>query len=361
MAFQIYKEGESKTMTSNRLVLLTIALLLPFSSAGCKYFGKTTDAQPKSMEQIQQETGVPVKVEKVAKSPFTTELKYSADLQARSEAVRYSRVSDVVRQVLFNVGDYVREGQTVVTFPHNNQTTQYYQLKAGFDLAEQTYRRMRNMYNEGVISKHELDIAKADYEVARANLNTTDDSLRAKAPLSGYITQMNVRPTDNVSSGDPLFTVSNLDWIEARIWVSSQEIKQIKPGQKIRLDWDGVRCEGRVSQVSRIMDNEKKAFAVKALFQNKEKILTSGVTAEVAIETYYNAQAVTVQRKNLVAEEGKQFVYVVDNGMAAKRAVGIGAEQGPVVEIISGLNPGEALIVEGNQMVADQTKVKIVK
>jgi membrane fusion protein (multidrug efflux system) len=348
-------------MSRNRLLLIIFLLFLLFSSSGCKYFQKTTGIQPKSMEQIQRETGVPVKVEKVTEVPFATELKYSADLQARSEAVRYSRVSDVVQQVLFDVGDYVREGQTVVTFPRNNQTTQYYQLKAAFDLAEQTYRRMRNMYNEGVISKQELDSAKTNYEVARANLNITDDSLRAKAPLSGYITQMNVRPTDNVSSGDPLFTVSNLDWIEARIWVSSQEIKQIKPGQKVRLDWDGVRCEGGVSQVSRIMDGEKKAFAVKALFRNKDKILTSGVTADVAIETYYNSQALTVQRKDLVTENGKQFVYVVANGVAVKRAVETGMEQGTVVEITSGFDSGEALIVEGNQMVGDRTKVKIVK
>jgi membrane fusion protein (multidrug efflux system) len=348
-------------MTRNRLLLMTISLLLLLSNTGCKYFQKTTNAQPKSMEQIQQESGVPVKVTRIVNAPFTTKLKYSATLQARSEAVRYSRVSDVVQQVLFNVGDYVREGQTVVTFPRNNQKTQYYQLKAGFDLAEQTYNRMQNMYNEGVISKHELDSAKTNYEVARANLNTTDDSLRAKAPLSGYITQMNVRPTDNVSSDDPLFTVSNLDLIEAQLWASSQEVKQLKPGQKVELNWDGVQCEGSVSQVSRIMDGKKKAFAVKALFHNKDKILTSGVTADIAIETYHNAQAVTVERKDLVIENGIQFVYVVANGVAVKRAVEIGAEQGSVVEITSGLNPGDVLIVEGNKMVVNKTKVKIVK
>jgi membrane fusion protein (multidrug efflux system) len=348
-------------MSRNRLLSIIFLLFLLFSSSGCKYFQKTTGIQPKSMEQIQRESGVPVKVEKVAKVPFVAELKYTADLQARSEAVRYSRVSDVVRQVLYNVGDYVREGQTVVAFPQNNQTTQYYQIKAQLDLAGQTYRRMQNMYNEGVVSKQELDSAKTNYEVNRANLNVSDDSLRAKAPLSGYITQMNVRPTDNVSSGDPLFTVSNLDLIEARIWASSQEIKQIKTGQKMRLNWDGTQFEGNVSQVSRIMDGEKKAFAVKALFKNKAKILTSGVTADVAIETYYNAQAVTVQRQDLVTENGKQFVYIVADGVAVKREVGLGAEQGSKVEIISGLNPGEALIVEGNQLVGDRTKVKIVK
>jgi membrane fusion protein (multidrug efflux system) len=343
-------------MIKKMIISLMIISMITFS--GCRDKKKNTVLQ--SMEQIHKATGVPVKTEIVKTSKFSTVLKYSAIVQAHSEAIKYSRVSDVVQQVYYKVGDYVHEDQTVLTFPKNNQTTQYYQLKAVCALAEQTYRRMANLYKEGIISKQELDNAQTNFEVAKANLNTTEDSLKVKAPLSGYITQLNVKPTDNVNEDEPLFTVSNLDLVEARLWASSQEAEQIKCGQKVILSWNGRRFEGSISQIGRIMDLNTKAFEVKALFKNKDKILTSGITAEVAIETYANANAVVIHRKDLVNEGDHRFVYIVDNGVAVKKEVKLGAEQGVLLEVKSGLTPGDQLIIEGNKMVEDQAKVRVV-
>jgi len=338
--------------------LLALCLIGLLIFVGCR--AKKADADLQSMEQIHQSSGVPVKAETVRVQEFRKVFKYSATLEAKSEAVRYSRVSDVVQNVYFKVGDYVHENQTVVEFPKNVQTTQYYQLKAAYDLARQTYNRMQELYKEGVISKQELDNAQANYEVARANLNTADDLLRVKAPLSGYITRLNVKPTDNVSSGEPLFTVSNLDRIEARMWASSQEIEAIKVGQKVTVVWDGKEIVGSITQISKILDPNKKAFEVRALFNNKDHVLTSGITTDVTIEVYRNPQAVVVDRKNLITENGKHYVYIVNDDVAVKKEVEIGNEQGNVVEIKSGLAPGELLITEGSKMVTNRAKIKRV-
>lgn len=340
--------------------MLLVALILSLVSLSGCLFGQKQETSFKSMEQIYQEKGVPVKIEEVQVDDFVTVLKYSATLRARSEAVRYSRISDVVQDVHFNVGDYVRENQTVVTFPENNQTTQYHQVKASYELAEATYRRMERLYQEGVISKQELDSARTNFEVAKANLNTTDDAIRVKAPLNGYITQLNVKPTDNVNAGAPLFTVSNLDQIEAQIWASSKEIGQIKLGQPVTLEWNGRTYRGVVSQVSQIMDSGRKAFEVKALFKNPSKELTSGITADLTIETNRKDRAVVIERKNIINEAGKSFVYVVEQGKAVKREVKIAEGQGVRVEVLSGLKPGDVLITEGQTMVADDVKVNIV-
>ncbi len=340
-------------------IILIMSVIVLVSLTGCG-FGKKQATSLKSMEELYRENGVPVKIEEVKTDSFSAALKYSATLRACSEAVRYAQIADVVQDVYFNVGDYVLEDQTVVVFPQNNQTAQYHQIKASYELAEATYHRMERMYQEGVISKQELDSARTNFEVAQANLNLTDDALRVKAPLSGYITQLNVKPTDNVSPGTPLFTVSNLESIEAQIWASSKEVDQIKLGQKVTLEWDGKSVEGSVFQVSQIMDSSKKAFAVKALFKNPNKILTSGITADISIRTYQNGEAVMVRRKDLVDENGKRFVYVAVNGKAIKREVSTGKEQGVLIEVKSGLRPGEFIITEGNKMVADQTKVKII-
>ncbi|HEX2954677.1 MAG TPA: efflux RND transporter periplasmic adaptor subunit, partial [Bacillota bacterium] len=70
--------------------------------------------------------------------------------------------------------------------------------------------------------------------------------------------------------------------------------------------------------------------------------------------------AVVVRRTDLVDEDGKRFVYVAVNGKAVKRQVLTGKEQGALIEVKSGLKPGEFIITEGNTIVTDQTKVKII-
>lgn len=341
------------------MILTMVAVSGMLTLTGC---GKKEEATAEllSMEQIYIQEGVPVKTRRVEGETFSTSFKYSGTLKARSEAVEYARVADVVQAVDVKVGDYVQKDQMVLTFPKNNQTAQYYQVKANYDLAAQNHQRMEKLYQEGLIAKQELDNVVANFEVAKANLDLTNDALQVKAPLSGYITQLNVKPTDNVTVGAPLFTVSNLDQIEAQIWASSKEIGQIKLGQQVTVDWNGQPYQGVVSQVGQIMDAGQKAFEVKALFNNPAKQLTSGITADLTVETYRKDQVVVIDRKNLVNEAGKRFVYVVDQGKAVKRQVEIAEGQGVRVEVLSGLKPDDVLIIEGQTMVADDVKVKIV-
>lgn len=325
--------------------------------AGC---GPEEESQMQSMEQIYNEAGVPVRVETVNEQSFAATLNYSATLQATSEATAYAKLADVVQEIKFQVGDYVAKDETVIVFPRNNQSAQYYQAKAGYDLAHQTHQRMERLYNEGLVSKQELDQAAANFKVAQANLNSVDDAIQVKAPLSGYLTQLNVKVTDNVGVGTPLFTISNLDEIEARVWASSKEIDQIKLGQSVVMEWNGQQYQGSVSQVSRIMNAGRKAFEVRTVFKNPTKELTSGITAGISIETYRNDGVIAVPRKCLINGGDKYFVYLVKEGKAVRREVTLGREQGVTVELLSGVEPGDQLIVEGGNMVSDSVLVNLV-
>ena len=162
-----------------------------------------------------------------------------------------------------------------------------------------------------------------------------------------------------MAPGTPLFTVSNLERMEAQVWVPETEIARIRRGQIGMLEWDGKRFEGKVTKVNMVMDPAKKAFDVRVEFPNGERLLTSGITTNIRIETY-RSSAIVVARQELVKEDGKYFAYVVEDNKAQKRPVTIGKEQGLYLEITSGLKPGERLISQGNELVADGTLVRIV-
>jgi RND family efflux transporter MFP subunit len=250
---------------------------------------KKTSGDQKSMEQIHQEEGLPVVTREMRPSAFTTFLKYPAALMARSESTAKAGLSDVVRTIHAKLGDQVKKDEVIITFSLDNPSFQ--QAKANYANAEASYKRNQSLFASNGVSKQNLDNAQTQYEVAKANLKAMDDSINVKAPISGIITRLDVRVTENVQSGTVLFTVSNLERVEARIWVSAKDIGFVKDGMPVMTEWLGETVTGEVSQVNMIMDTEKKAFLVLAEFRNTGRLLTIGLNLDATLETYKNDAA----------------------------------------------------------------------
>ena len=315
-------------------------------------------AERKSMDQIHQEEGLPVTTREMKPSSFTTFLKYPAVFAARSESMAKATLSEVVRTIHYKLGDAVKKDDVVISLSQDNPS--YMQAKANFANAEATYKRTQSLFSSNGVSQQNLDNAKTQYEVARANLKAMDDAINVKAPIGGIITRLDVRVTENVQSGNVLFTVSNLETVEARIWATPRDIGLIGAGMAVNTEWLGQKITGKVSQVNMIMDTDKKGFLVQAEFRNTGRLLTSGMTLDINLETYRNDNAMYVHRKELVSENGQYFVYILENNAAKKCPVVLGKTQGLYHEITQGLKAGDLLISGGSQMVHDGSKVNQV-
>jgi RND family efflux transporter MFP subunit len=148
--------------------------------------------------------------------------------------------------------------------------------------------------------------------------------------------------------------------LKAAIWVSEDEIFDIKKDMPAEAAWKGHRIRGTVTQVDMAMNARSKAFRALVEFDNPDNLLKAGTTVEVYITTSSKPDAIVVERKNIVKEQKDYFVYVVNNGTAEKRAITTGKQQGLDVEITAGLKPGDLLVVEGQLLLDDGTKVKNV-
>ena len=331
------------------LVALTIVIV------GCG-----NEEEAKSMEQIYSEEGVPVRTESLTLSEFSTLREYNAVLTGIRESSAYAMISDKIDKIHFKVGDYVEKDQIVLSFPTDNPSAQYYQAKVTFENAKVTFNRMENYYKTGGLSKQSYDDARAGYEVAEANWNAVKQAVKVKAPISGVVTRLNVQETDNVEKDDELFVISQVDRLKAKLWVPEKEIAEYKKGQKVTAEWGGKTIEGEIAQVDMSMNVQKQAFGVVVEFENPGILMNFGVTANVKVETYSNPGVIVVERKNIHKVGDKSYVFVLNSEHAKKRAVVLGRGSDLDVEIIEGLNPGEKLITEGQLLLEDGTKVRVV-
>ncbi len=317
--------------------------------------------EARNLEQIYKEEGIPVRVQKITTREFQKELSFHSVLSGIKESAVYALLDDEVEKVQVRVGDYVKKDQVLLAFPTDNPAAKYYQAKVAFENADRAYKRIENLYKDGGISRQELDNASAAFEVAKADWEAVKQTVEVKAPISGYVTKVNVRETDNVQKDDELFTISRTDKMKAVVWISEEEIFDIRRGMAAYATWRGYEITGRVVQVDMAMDHERKAFQALIELDNPENRLKPGTTVEVKIITYTNPEAVVVARKDILQESDVYYVYILKGDVAEKRAVKFGQQHILDVEILEGLKIGDELIVEGQLLLEPGSKVKVVE
>jgi len=278
-------------------IIVSLVVFLLFSCGGKK------ENTAVSMEQLRAENGQPVSVRELAPEDFSVYLKYPALINASSESTAYAGLDDVVRTISVQVGAAVKQNDVILSFSQDNRTLQ--QAVLANENAKTAFDRANNLFKSNDISRQDFDNARMQYEMTQTNLKAANDMIYVKAPISGTITQINVRVTQNVRPGTPLFTVSNSNAFEARLYVGADEIDRIKTGERAFIDLSrgkaGVEAiEGRVTQVSLNMDSQKQAFPVTAIFNGGDKRLVSGMNVDISVEVYHNEKAIVLSRQELI-------------------------------------------------------------
>ncbi|MBX3042337.1 MAG: efflux RND transporter periplasmic adaptor subunit [Candidatus Kapabacteria bacterium] len=314
---------------------------------------------PKSMEQIKSEEGIPVTVIEVKTSGFSKELSYFAQLVPIKETVEISKVSDKIIKLNVSVGDYVKEGQIVMEFPSNNPALQYDQAKAALDNAEITVKRMKELLDAGEISQQMYDNTNTQYIVSKRNFEQLNQVINVKAPASGMIINLPYRAGDVPELGKVLFSVANTGKMIAKLNVSDKEIGFIKKGMEADVRWNGSIFKGRVSMIGLEMSPMTRSFPVEIELNNPKNELKSGLSVDVRIKISDESEIIAIDRKYIIDDNDKKFVFVSDNGKSVKKEVTTGKESGVMVEITGGLNVGESLISCCTTFLEDGTKIKV--
>ena len=318
------------------------------------------EIESKSMEQIYKEEGVPVKIQKIAISTFEKSLNYSGILTGITQSSAHAAFGDEVEKVHVKVGDYVKKDQLLVSFPTDAPSAQYNQAKVAFESIEKTYKRMQTLLEKGAISQQDFDNVETQYEVTNANWDLVRKMVKVLAPISGYVTKVNVNETDNVRGEAELIVISNTEKLKSRIFVTEKDYPKLKKSQVVKACWNGNIVTGEIVQIDRTKDMMKQGFGVMVQFDNPGYRLPSGITAELDIIIESNPNAIVLDKKYITTEGQKNFVFTENKGKSSKKEVIIGNRNELKYEILDGVNRGENLIIEGHKMVKNNQKVKVL-
>ncbi len=302
-----------------------------------------------------------IEIMPIVPKPFTISIKYKAAISSLNETVIKSELNDKVLKVNFKTGDKVKAGDIILNFPENNSAIQYEQAKAAFVNSEKSFARAREQMQNNAITQKELAAIEKQYGISLKNYESIKRMVYPDAPAEGTLLDLFVKEGTKVKIGEKLFMIGDNKSVTAAFFVTPEEKAQLKRGIKAVLTVDGKDYAGRLASVSDTIDNKSGNFRAEAIFANPSGLLKSGAEAEVRIDIYEKKSAVSVPVQSILSESGRQYVYIESGGIARKRYISTGKENGMEIEITSGLAPGDRLVISGHTMLADGDTIKTVQ
>lgn len=317
--------------------------------------------------------GLPVQTATVALAPVAQSSEYVATIKSRRSATILPQVSGLLTQILVHSGDHVKAGQTLMTIDPRQQqatvaalTATERQKKSVYDYNVVEVERRRKLFDAGVASRETydqaqqaFDNAKADYEASSESRKTQEQLLTyytIRAPFDGVVGDIPVHVGDYAtpsSASSPLTTVDENKDLEAYVYVPTERSGEVRQGLEVDLtDNTGKLLEKtRIDFVSAQVDSMLQGVLVKAPVHSSEVLRNAQMVKAHVI--WSTKQMGIVPVLAVIRQSGQSFVFVAQqqNGhfMAVQKAVTLGDTVGNAYSIISGLNPGDRVIVSGTQ------------
>ena len=292
--------------------------------------------------------------------------KYTALATARAnEAIDVTpRISSVVSAIHFDEGQSVSQGDVLVELDSR-------EIRADLDLAEANLRERRSRYGRletlaasQVVSEVELEEIQAQLQVAEAQVNSARARLEdtiIRAPFSGEVGLRRVSVGGLVQPNTVITTLDDTAVMKLEFSVPEEYLSVMGEGLDIEAAaaaWPDRAFTGKVTSVDSRVDPMTRSLAVLALMPNADRALKPGMFLQVDISRRRD-NVVLAPEAALVPRQGRQFVYVVDEGRAEERQVSLGSRRPGQVEIVAGLDPGEQIVTQGVQRIRDGLPVRL--
>ena len=304
------------------------------------------------------------------------------------------QVSNRLTDIYVDLGDTVEAGQLMAKIYDKTFRDQLSQAQAQLaqsrialrrDSAQ--FERQRQLLEMDLVSDSEYEIALATYrntmaqlESARASLTQAQENFNfteVRAPVNGVVVSRSLEEGDLAPSGQTLFELASDSGFETRIFLPVQDWRSVRIGQSVQLrvsNEASVSATGIVSRKSPQLDPTTGLGEVVITLSQVGGSIYSGVLAENLINIQTNDNAVVIPRSALVEvvetvvnpesntiELERSYSVFVSKGdsVAERRTLELGIEQGDRIEVLSGLRPGDNIVITGQQGLEEGGRISV--
>lgn len=297
--------------------------------------------------------------------PVTESLSLVGTIAANETVEIKSQTEGIAEEVLFKEGQAVKEGDLLLRVDENKLASAVAEAEASFRLSQANFARAKQLVQEKLVSQQEFDQISAQFQASEATLELRKRQLkdaRILAPFGGIIGARQVSPGQVIGRNNTLTWLVDLDPVKVEVDVPERYLGQVTIGQRIQFAvaaFPKDTFEGEVYFISPQLSPVTRTALMKARIPNPDLKLKAGMFASLALTVQLRDAAIVIPEPALMSNGDDVSVFVLDAKNTAQiRPVKLGLRLAGRAEVVSGLAPGDRVVVEGLQKMGPGTPVQ---
>lgn len=325
-----------------------------------------------AIERLDNNTGFAlVEVRPVEDTLFKHYVEIPGDVKTDQNIIIYPEYSGILLDVNVDAGDRVQKGQILARIDEGGLASQLAQMESQAALAKTTFERQQRLWEQNIGSEIQFLEAKTNFEALQNSVNQMRSQLAktvVRAPFSGIIDEVFTEEGEVVAPGQSrLFRLINLKDMYISAAVPESYLNKIEEGTEVMVEIGatGSSFPGTVRQVGNFINPSNRTFQIEVAVPQDVQNVKPNLIANVRINDYTAQNAIIVPESVIQTNAaGERVAYVLEpesdtTGVAQKRILQTGLSYEDSVEVLSGLQPGDLLIVSGARSIREGEKVKV--
>ena len=290
----------------------------------------------------------------IVTTPVPVRVEVTGQVTPKFQATLSSRIQGTIDKLLVREGTQVSKGQILIELDNRDVKADLARAKAEAENAKAQFNRMKTLYAQDAVSKQELENATRTFKVVEANRDAVLAQLSytiVKAPFDGVITEKHVEAGELASPGQPLLKMEDPQQLRLEATVAEGDLKSIAREDKIPVVIDALGIQplnGIVSQILSAGDPQTHTFMVKVDLP-RTRGMKSGMFGRFQLDKG-TAQTILVPASAIIERGELTGLFAVGPDRIARlRWIKIGRRFEQKIEILSGVNDGEQVLLDGSR------------
>jgi membrane fusion protein, multidrug efflux system len=354
-----------------KYIIVSLGILTSFFTAGLLLFPQLRNGGEMSsgyaLARTHSKTPIPVVVAMATNEPFTETVEALGTAKANESVVITPTLEERVVDIFFEDGDVVDNDQVLVKL--NDSETRYLLAEASAALREQQkqFERISKLAKTNATSRSRLDEEQGLLEIARAKVAHLKAQLRdytIRAPFAGILGTRQISTGAVVDSDTVITTLDDTTVIKLDFTVPETYLGVLRNGMDVSAKspaYPDRNFNGTVTAISSRVDPDTRTLTIRAQIPNPDRLLKPGMLLTVDL-IKERSQSLIIPEEAVILEKDKKFVLVVTaQNTVDKKEIVTGRRSPGKVEVISGLNAGQQVIIRGISRVRPGISVNVVE
>ncbi len=295
---------------------------------------------------------IPVITQKVGRATLDGDFEVVGTFAPYKQVVVMSETAGKARKVNFENGTYVKEGATLLAIDNDLLRIQLISAKTNMAKAENDLKRLNNLLGEGGVTLQQVEEAELGIDNLEAQIKSLEKQISmtfVRAPISGMVSNKMIEKGSLVAPAMQIATITNISRLKMQVYLTEEQVVHLKTGHLTTLHSDLFPDEKLIGKISFIDVNAGigKRYLVEIELPNPENKLKAGMTGTVYFEGESASEVLAVPRESIVGNLQAAKIYVVENNVAVLKSIKAGAIFGNNVQVKTGLQEGETIVVSG--------------